>query len=285
MKRKTFGMFAPSRVDKGFALLVVVAGLGLTTQSKAQTCGPPGCIEEIYNDSILNLNFLEYLQPDAALPSRDFQNPQLYIGVGGNFVPNPPGASITFSNEQAFATQTTVTATQNGQTYPLYYQNSPAIPDFFGAIINYAPALTGSWTLQVTNPSYASVSYTTQAIPSTTPVIPFISNIQVSNLSPTATLSWVQPTFTQPSGTTRYTTLSVQSIPSGQIIDQIYLSGAATSYNLANLAIPMVAGSNYAISVDTALKSIYTDQVITTSYSYLNFAPINGEGGGRSRRP
>ncbi len=73
----------------------------MTTQTKAQTCGPLGCIEEIDN-----FNFLQYLQPDAAVPFESFATPQKVIGVAADFVPNPPGPSIAFANEEAFAAQT-----------------------------------------------------------------------------------------------------------------------------------------------------------------------------------
>ena len=281
MKRNARKAFVPSAINGGLCTAIFVGSVVAATQSKAQTCGPDGCIEETFT-----LNQLDYRQPDAALPGDNFTTPQLYVNPAGNFVPNPPGPSITFANEQAFAAQTTVTATQNGQAFNLQYLNSPALPDYFSTLVKYNAALAGSWTLQVANPGYGTLSVTTQAIPPGTPKIPFITNIQASDLSPTATLSWFQPGFTLPPGTTRKTTLYVINLSNDQVIDLFNLPGTPTSYKLGNLpTIPLSAGDNYAISVDTLLVNSINGQNLTTSRSYFNFSPETAGGGGGGLPP
>jgi hypothetical protein len=109
--------------------------------------------------------------------------------------------------------------------------------------------------LNLTNPNYRTYSDSTQTIPSAIPFIPFISNVQASNLSPTAELSWVQPTFALPLGMFRQTEIDVIDLSNDQFIDLFNIPGTSTSYNLASLAIPLSAGGNYAIAVDAVLDS------------------------------
>jgi len=247
------------------ALCCLALGIS-TTQGKADTfdllAGP--------------FNFLDNRQPDAAV--NNLSAPTLLISTGVNLVPGSTGTSTTFAQEQAFAAQTTVIASQNGQTFTVPFVNSPALPyQFFTSVHN--TALTGPWTITASNPNIGTVTFPAgQAIAPTTPVVPFITQIQTSNLSPNATLSWVQPSFVVPSGATQTTTISVNDLTTRSLIDFFNISGSATQYNLANLPTTpggqaLVAGHNYALSVDTTLFSSTTGAELSTARSYVNFAP------------
>jgi len=190
--RNSRNFFASLIPCRGASAIVALAATFVPTQADSQTCGSPGplgCIEETFT-----LNFLDYREPDAAA---GFVS-QAAIDVAGNFVPNPPGPSINFLNEQAFAAQTTVTAMQNNQTYQLQYINSPALPDYWSTLVPVTTGLTGPWTLSVANPNYGALQISTAPILADTPVLPYINNVNISNLTPTATVSWIQPSFAAP---------------------------------------------------------------------------------------
>jgi hypothetical protein len=258
--------FTTLALKRSSCVLIAVAGSLLTTPLRAQTCGPLGCIEEIFT-----LNFLDYREPDATV---GFVNRQS-IDIGADFVPNPPGPSISFLNEQAFAAQTTVTATQNNQTYPLFYINSPALPNYWSTLVPVTTGLAGQWTLSVANPKYGTLEVSTAPIPTGTPVLPFINNAQISSLTPTATVSWVQPSFQAPAGDTFGATIGAHNISTNTLIDLYNINniapGTLYSYSLSNFkTVPLTAGGNYAIEVDSALFS-NNGAILSTSRNYFNF--------------
>lgn len=100
------------------------------------------------------------------------------------------------ANEQTFASQTTVTATQNGVSFAVPYSDAIPDPNLFQKTIPFNSSLTGSWHLTVSNPNYNSLVLNTAAIPSTLPPPPFITGATISGTSTTVTtptISWNAP--------------------------------------------------------------------------------------------
>jgi len=116
-----------------------------------------------------------------------------FLSFGGRF---HPGSG---SNEQAFASGTIVTATQNGVSFTVPYSNAVPDPNLFQKSIAFSPNLLGSWQLTVSNPStsptYNSLVINTAAIP-TLPVPSFITGATISGTSATVTtptITWNAP--------------------------------------------------------------------------------------------
>jgi hypothetical protein len=267
-------IFSISTRNEGLCALLALTFAFMTTQSNADTCGPSaspglsGCIE-----ATLTLNFLDYREPDVALNFGSSES----IDVAGDFVPNPPGASISFADEQAFAAQTTVTATQNNQTFNLTYLNSPALPNYFSTLIPVSSGLIGPWNLSAANPNDGTLQvFTAAIIPADTPILPFINAVQASDSTPTATLSWIQPSFVVPANETPGATIYAEDISTRTVIDLVNLNNVTqgtNSYSLNNLPTEsLVAGQNYVISVGTSLFSS-NGAIVSTSRSFFNFAP------------
>jgi len=219
---------------------------------------------------LASYNFIDNWGPDALL---GISAPTLYLGVGGDFVPNPPGASISYSAMQAFAAQTTVTASQGGLTTGLQYLNSPILPNQWFAEIPYSPSLTGPWQLSVTNPSTGTSNFSTYAIPANTPVLPLVTNIKASSNSAGATISWSSPSFTVPTGDQVSTYVFVYD--SQALRDVIQLAPNVTSYDLANLPSGLASDQTYIISVQPFLFDETGTRVLSVSRSFLDFSPTS----------
>ncbi|SDJ62857.1 PEP-CTERM protein-sorting domain-containing protein [Bradyrhizobium lablabi] len=135
------------------------------------------------------------------------------------------------SNEQTFASQTTVTATQNGATFNVPYSNAVPDPNLFQTSIRYNPNLLGPWQLTVSNPNYNSLVVNTAAIANLPPP-PFITGAAISGTSATVTtptITWNAPAAVAlPTGFTQNTKVFIfdlnnnkqeifrQDLPSGQ---------------------------------------------------------------------
>ncbi len=120
-----------------------------------------------------------------------------FLAFGGRFHLSPA------SSEAAFASQTTVTATQNGVTLTVPYSNAVPDPNLFQRTIAFNPNLIGSWQLTVSNPNYNSLVVNTSAIPASLPPPPFITGVTISGTSGTTTtptISWNAPAATAPTG-------------------------------------------------------------------------------------
>ena len=83
------------------------------------------------------------------------------------------------SNEQTFASQTTVTATQNGVSFTVPYSNAVPDPNLFQKSISFNQSLIGSWQLTVSNPNYNSLVVNTAAVPADLPAPPFITGVTI----------------------------------------------------------------------------------------------------------
>jgi hypothetical protein len=117
-----------------------------------------------------------------------------FLSFGGRFSASPA------ANEQTFASQTTVTATQNGVSINVPYSNAVPDPNLFQASIPFNSNLTGSWQLNVSNsstsPTYTPLVVNTAPILSTLPPPPFITGATISGTSATVTtptISWNAP--------------------------------------------------------------------------------------------
>lgn len=106
-----------------------------------------------------------------------------------NTVGTPSGVRITFGIDVApvgiqptpSLDGTTVTATQGGFRFQVPYEFTPAFPYAFGRSVDFAkfPALTGSWTLSLSNPTVnggVPASVSTQALVTKVPP-PFVSSV------------------------------------------------------------------------------------------------------------
>lgn len=199
--------------------------------------------------------------------------------VGGDFVPNPPGASETFGAAQSFAAQTSVTASQGGITTTLPYLNSPALPYQWFTYLPFSPSFTGSWQLSVTNSSLGTSNFATAALPANTPVLPLIANFRASSTTPGATVSWTPPAVSVPAGDTLEMSLFVLGLaPAGgvagySVLDSVNLPSNAASYDLSSLPNgALSAGQSYLISVNPVLVDA-TGRELSTSATFLAFSP------------
>jgi len=100
------------------------------------------------------------------------------------------------ANEQTFASQTKVTATQNGVSFNVPYSNAVPDPNLFQTSIKFNQNLQGPWQLTVSNPNYNSLVVNTAAINTSLPPPPFITGATISGTSATVTtptISWNAP--------------------------------------------------------------------------------------------
>ena len=271
-----------------------------------------------------SLNFYDYRQPDPLMGTTAVTLAQ---GVGGGFLPAPfPstwGATPTFAQAQAFGNATTITAQQNGVSLGnLLYENFPGAPWEHSKEIGCSlatlcpPNLRGQWNLTLSNPGFVSPSIPagsvgpgnppatipaetvpayptanikTYAIPADIPQeIPFVRNVQLSNSTPNAVLSWTNPTFAIPSDAALKTVLLVTDVATKQVQDDFVLSAGQTSFNLALLGSipdsdgvptqPLVPGKGYQFSVQATLVNPDPDvfELYSTPRSFTNFYPTNG---------
>jgi hypothetical protein len=204
--------------------------------------------------------------------------PSLRDYISGTFVPSSTGTNTTFSQEQAFAANTTVTATQvnaatgNTVTRTLTYSNSPVHQDTWSASPLFKSNLVGSWQLTVTNPNYTNSPFVvpTNGISSSlfqpgtefssnplsilqvnTSTNTAVTNITTSNPnSTTPTISWNQASYTVPTGMVAGTFLTVNNA-------QGTLSNVASGFSGTSFTIPaswgLQAGQAYTFGVNTAL--------------------------------
>jgi hypothetical protein len=219
-----------------------------------------------------------------------------YLGFGGNFTPS----LIPTGN-----TQTTVSAQQGATIRSVPYLNAPGLPNQYYRGILYDSSLTGAWTLTVTNPTTTNSPFVVTTLPicptlcsgpntpATPFATPFIQNVATDGLSTTPTFSWVQPPYTAPAGTVARTNLliydtSLAGNSGNQIVHVATLSGTATSYLVPSTLTsgrPLIAGHNYAISVETTLFNTADAGVaglpatrgsqVETSRSVFNFTPAS----------
>jgi hypothetical protein len=221
-------------------------------------------------------------------------NEEQRITFGGDFAPSriPTGD-----------TQTTVTAQQGSTIRTVPYLNASGLPNQYLRGIAYDPNLTGAWSITVTNPtsSNSPMVFTTLPIcptlcsgsnsPSTPFTTPFIRNAATNGLSTTPTFTWVQPPYTAPLGTVGRTNFlifdtSLPGLPGNNVVHAATLPALADSYTVPAILTsggPLIAGHNYAISVETTLfntadAGTYTfpatrGSQVATSRSVFNFTP------------
>lgn len=246
------------------------------------------------------LNFYDYRQPDPVFTGAT--SVTLNQGVGGGFYPDPYppgwGGTPTFAQLQAFGYATTATAKQNGVTLDLMYQNAPGAPFEYATEIPYTTGLRGAWNLTMTNNSYgyAATNLRTYSIPSDIPAqIPFVTNVQISNSTPNATISWTQPSFPIPSNSALKTVLLISDIAKKQVLDDFVLPAGQRAFDLSQLGTiefdgfptkPLTPGEGYQISVQSSLYNSNTVPALpalsadgldlySTSRSFTYFTPTS----------
>ena len=198
-----------------------------------------------------------------------------FLAFGGRFHP------ASNSNELTFASQTKVTATQNGFTYNVPYYNAIPDPNLFFRTIAYNPNLTGSWQLTVSNPNYNTVVFNTAAIPSNLPAPSFITGLTVSGTSQTVTtptISWNAPAYTAPAGYNQATRIFVFDLSQStkQEIYRIDLASGQTSFSIpSNLPGygPLSANGHYGVVVRNDYRTQNNATNGASSQSYFDFHP------------
>ncbi|WP_083636238.1 PEPxxWA-CTERM sorting domain-containing protein [Bradyrhizobium sp. AS23.2] len=198
-----------------------------------------------------------------------------FLAFGGRFHP------ASNSNEQAFASQTTVTATQDGQTFNVPYYNAIPDPNLFFRTIAYNPNLTGSWQLTVSNPNYNTVVFNTSAIPSNLPAPPFITGLTVSGTSQTVTtptVSWNVPAYTAPNGYSQATRVFIFDLSQStkQEIYRIDLAPGQTSFTVPTSIAgygALLASGHYGVVVRNDYRTQSNATNGASSQSYFDFHP------------
>lgn len=148
---------------------------------------------------------------------------------------------------------TTVTATQGSSTYNVPFVGGGAFPNQFFAGLPLNPALTGPWTLTVTNPS---PSITNSGLTVSTPALaftsapPLVTGVSISGSGTAPTLNWSIPAGSAANAETVY----VFHVPpeGGAAFASRVLPAGTTTYTLP--ADTLAAGSRYAIAVQSDIR-------------------------------
>jgi len=193
-----------------------------------------------------------------------------FLAFGGRFHTSP------LSDQQTFAAQTTVTATQNGHSFNVPYNNSLPDPNLFFRTIAYDPSLTGSWSLSVSNPNYAAATFNTSSIPAGLAQPTFISGIALSgssNTTTTPTITWTQPTYNPPAGYNQATRVFIVDLNNNQqVIYRADLQNSATTFNVpadANLSLT----GHYGVIIRNDFRTADNATNGASSQSYFDFTP------------
>ena len=135
--------------------------------------------------SFPNPSLTGIMNPDAWTENRN-TNP---LGFG-------PGYLIIVSVDFVTPTGPGITgmATQGATTLPLANTGTSPFGSFFSGALPFSPALTGPWTVTLTDAS-GPVSAPTNAIPNPE-IIPFVSNILVSGPGLAPHVAWTLPDLT-----------------------------------------------------------------------------------------
>lgn len=201
--------------------------------------------------------------------------PSQFLAFGGRFHPD------SNSDQQVFASQTTVTATQNGQSFNVPYFNAIPDPNLFFRTIAYNPNLTGSWQLTVSNPNYNTVVFNTSAIPSNLPAPPFITGLTITGTSQTVTtptVSWNAPAYTAPSGYNQATRVFIFDLSQNpkQEIFRIDLAPGQTSFTVPS-SIPgygaLAAAGHYGVVVRNDYRTQSNATNGASAQSFFDFRP------------
>jgi hypothetical protein len=136
---------------------------------------------------------------DIAFPNPDGggENPFAFtINRGTNPVGFPTGYSINVGVQHVTPTNTGITgmATQGATTLILPNTATSPFGSFFNAAVPFNAALTGAWTVTLTDAS-GPVSAATNAIPNPE-VIPLVSTILIGGPGLTPHISWTLPDLT-----------------------------------------------------------------------------------------
>ena len=148
---------------------------------------------------------------------------------------------------------TRVTANQGGSSFTVPYINSPALPNQFFTSISYPSnsALTGSWTLQLSNPSVNGGTIATVSTPALATTIPppFVNNVLLTPNGQTPTISWTRPSGYTPSNQSVYVFDRTNRTPSGSatLVYTTNIGATANSFTLP--AGTLAAGTQYTFSV------------------------------------
>jgi hypothetical protein len=193
-----------------------------------------------------------------------------FLSFGGRFSTSPA------SNEQSFAANTTVTATQNGMSFNVPYSNALPDPNLFQRSIVYDPTLLGSWQLTVSNPNYGTASFNTSAIPSNLPAPPFISGVTISgtsNATTTPMISWNAPAYNPPSGYNQSTRVFIFDLNNNrQEIFRQDLSSSQTSLTIP-ASLNLLPNGHYGVLIRDDFRTQSNATNGASSQSFFDFRP------------
>ena len=243
----------------GFLLIPAGASQADVIVQNTATPGFPGT----FNYIGYNASSVAFGQPVASQ----------FLAFGGRFHTSP------LSDQQTFAAQTTVTATQNGHSFNVPYLNSLPDPNLFFKTIAYDPSLRGSWELSVSNPNYAPVTFNTSAIPASLAQPTFITGIALSgssNTAQTATtprISWTQPAYNPPAGYGQATRVFIVDLNDNQrVIYRADMSNSQTTFDVpaeANLS----QTGHYGVIIRNDFRTASNATNGASSQSYFDFTP------------
>jgi len=178
------------------------------------------------------------------------------------------------------AAGTTVTGTQGGVTYSVPHTGGGAFPNEFSTpqTVPYNPALTGPWTLTVTNPTASNSGLTVNTQTLTAPASPQPVAITSTTTSAAGTtLTWSIPT-TGPVANYEYVSIFYPGITGQQYVTDALAAGT-TSVTIApsitnSLGLPVLsAGQQYVVAVQADIQGTGTGPGSQTAESRA-FSPI-----------
>jgi hypothetical protein len=242
-----------------FVATLVIAPAVSQADVIVQNTGTPG-FPGTFNYIGYNATSVAFGQPVASQ----------FLAFGGRFHTSP------LSDQQAFAAQTTVTATQNGQSFNVPYFNALPDPNLFFRTIAYDPNLTGSWSLSVSNPNYATATFNTSAIPAGLAQPTFINGITLSGTSATTTtptISWTQPAYNPPAGYNQATRIFIFDLNNNR--QEIYRIDLPS--NQTTVVIPAEANlsptGHYGVIIRNDFRTASNATNGASSQSYFDFTP------------
>lgn len=173
---------------------------------------------------------------------------------------------------------TTVTATQDGQTFTLGKINAAVGTPFrnsYIAQIAYDADLTGSFAVTATNTATTPESLTLNTV-AFGPVasVPFVASMSLSGTGTDLNLNWVQPATNDRIDRQTIFVYEQQAGGAYQLVFSQELGTTARAFNLGAIAITagVDIGTNYVISIDTS-DNAPGGGTVASSASYFNFTP------------
>jgi hypothetical protein len=230
--------------------------------------------------------------PVQPIQIRDYFN---FIDNREASVLGPAGVYLNVGVDVTPVAGTTVTAVQGTTTKNIPFLNQSGDPyQFISNKFAYNAALTGAWTLTITNPTAANSPLQVTTLPicptlcsgANTPtnpfLTPFVTDVYTNGLSTTPKLTWTVPSYVAPPNTSLGVRVLIDQMNTDgtySLISSAGVPSTATSYTVpSNL---LVSGRNYVFSVQTTLYNTADvaanggtqGSEVETSRAYFSFSP------------